>query len=72
MNSKAEQLYQQALELPRRERVALAERLLKAARAEPAPTGDDLRALEEAIEAAQVNVDAGRFVPADSPRRELD
>ena len=58
--------------MPQSERVALAERLLKTARAEPVPTGDDLRAVKEAIEAAQVNVDAGRFVPADGLLRELD
>ena len=72
MNAKAEQLYQAALDLPQSERVALANRLLETAPEEPVPTGEDLRALQEAIDAGQRDVDAGKVVPAEDVLRELD
>ena len=72
MNAKAEQLYQEALALPESERLALAERLLEIGPDEPLPTGKDLRALHEAIDAGQRDVDAGNVVSADQVLRELD
>ena len=72
MNAKAEQLYHEALELPQSERVALATRLLEVGPEEPVPSGDDLRALQEAIDAGQRDVDAGNVVPAADVLRELD
>jgi hypothetical protein len=72
MNAKAEQLYQEALDLPQNERVALAERLLDTASDEPLPTGDDLRGLQEVIDAGRRDVAAGRVVPAEDVLCELD
>jgi predicted transcriptional regulator len=72
MNAKAEQLYQEALALPQSERVALAERVLEAAPDEPVPAGEDLRALQQAIDEGQRDVDAGKVVPAEDVLRELD
>ena len=72
MNAKAEKLYQEALSLPQSDRVALAERLLEAVPDEPVPAGEDLRALQQAIDAGQRDVDAGEVAPAEDVLRELD
>jgi predicted transcriptional regulator len=72
MNAKAEELYREALYLPHDERVALAERLLETAPVDPVPTDEDLRALQQAIDAGQRDIDAGRVTAAEEVLRELE
>lgn len=72
MNARAEELFREALALPENERVALATRLLEISPDESEPIGEDLRALQAAIDAGQRDVDAGNMVAAEDVLRELD
>lgn len=72
MNARAEELFREALALPEGDRVALATRLLEVSPDEPEPTGEELRALQAAIDAGQRDVDAGNVVAAEDVLRELD
>ncbi len=72
MNARAEELFREALALPENERVALATRLLEISPDEPEPIGEDLCALQAAIDAGQRDVDAGNMVAAEDVLRELD